>query len=311
MNFIACGLIKLVCIFIKVDFDRDAAFPMKEKKHAISKPIQIKETEYLDDPIKSTILKGTKEGMKFFLPYLIDNKIPTTFYFEARSATIFLEKNPEYIKKLNQSYFDFGIHGYDHEDFSGLETGVTFTEKEEYEIISEAKKKIESLFSKDICGFRAPYMRKSTNTNRILEALGFVYDSSVYQETTSPILPYYETKNLIEFPVIKTPKDSKMRGMYTYLWPMFEGKRNLEEIISNYLELVGNSKDEISYISINLHSWHFAYNIVQERYLTEKEIKKNLKSFRKLITALENIEDVKFSTPELWLKEYKKVLVKS
>ncbi len=294
-----------------MDFDRDAAFPMKEKKHAVSKSIQLKEVEKLDNPVKSAILKGTQESIEFFLPYLIDKKIPTTFYFEARSANIFLDKNPEYLKRLNQSYFEFGIHGYDHEDLSGLETGLTFPEKDEYNIISEAKKKIESLFPKDVIGFRAPYMRKSVNTNKILESLGFVYDSSVYQETISPTFPYYETRKLIEFPVIKTPKNSKMRGMYTYLWPLLESKRNLEEIISNYLELVGNSKDEISYISVNFHSWHFAYNISQERYLIEREIKENLKSFTKLITALENIEDVRFSTPELWLKKHKKVLVKS
>ena len=101
-----------------------------------------------------------------------------------------------------------------------------------------------------------------------------------------------------------------MGGMYTYLWPLFEGKRNLENISSNYLELVKNSQDELSYISVNLHSWHFAYNISQERYLAEKEIEKNLKFFTELITALENVKDVRFSTPELWLKEHK-VLVKS
>jgi peptidoglycan/xylan/chitin deacetylase (PgdA/CDA1 family) len=304
-------LIKLVYIFIKIDFDRDAAFPMKGKKHAVSKPIQLKETEEIDNPVKSAILEGTQRSVKFFLPYLIDKKIPTTLYFEARSANIFLDRKPEYFKKLNQSYFEFGIHGYDHEDFSGLETGLMFSEKEEYNIISEAKKKVESLFSKDVVGFRAPYMRKSVNTNKILESLNFVYDSSVYQETISSIFPYYETINLIEFPVIKTPKDSKMGGMYTYLWSLFEGKRNLEDIISNYLELVRNSNDEFSYISINLHSWHFAYNISQERYLTEKEIEENHKSFTKLIAALESIKEVRFSTPELWLKEHKKELFKS
>ena len=294
-----------------MDFDRDAAFPMKEKKHAVSKPIQLRETEKIDNPTKSAMLEGTQKGVQFFLPYLIDMKIPTTFYFEARSANIFFDRNPEYLKKINQSYFEFGIHGYDHEDLSGLETGLLFQKKDEYKIILEAKKKIESLFSRDIIGFRAPYMRKSVNTNKILESLDFVYDSSVYQEATSSIFPYYETRNLIEFPVIKTPKNSKMSGMYTYLWPLFEGKRNLEDIIANYLELVKNSKDKISYISVNLHSWHFAYNISQDRYLTEKKIEENFKSFAKLIRALENIKDIRFSTPELWIKEHKEILIKS
>ncbi|MFW9851731.1 MAG: polysaccharide deacetylase family protein [Candidatus Thorarchaeota archaeon] len=301
----------MVYIFIKVDFDRDAAFPMKGKKHAVSKSIQLKEIEKTNNPIKSAMLEGTQRSVEFFLPYLTDKKIPTTFYFEARSINIFLDRNPEYLKKLNQSYFEFGIHGYDHEDFLGLETGLTFSEKEEYNIISKAKKKVEALFSKNVVGFRAPYMRKSVNTNRILESLGFIYDSSVYQKTISAIFPYYETKNLIEFPVIKTPKDSKMKGMYTYLWPLFEGKRDPEDICSNYLELVKNSKDDFSYISINLHSWHFSYNISQERYLTDNEVKENFKSFTKLITILKNIKDVEFSTPELWLKEHKKILVKS
>jgi len=99
-----------------------------------------------------------------------------------------------------------------------------------------------------------------------------------------------------------------MKGMYTYLWPLFEGNREIEDTIENYLRIVENSKDLDSYISINLHYWHFAYNIKQDRYLSTEDIVYNINMFEKLISTLNETEEVIFSTPGKWLKKHKQSL---
>ncbi|MHA1396503.1 MAG: hypothetical protein ACTSSF_02105, partial [Candidatus Heimdallarchaeaceae archaeon] len=66
---------------------------------------------------------------------------------------------------------------------------------------------------------------------------------------------------------------------------------------------IKNTKNKHSFISINLHSWHFSYNISEERYLTKKEVETNAKSFVKLIQTIQKIENVVFSTPKQWIIE--------
>jgi peptidoglycan/xylan/chitin deacetylase (PgdA/CDA1 family) len=293
----------LVYIFLCVDFDRDAAFPALGHKHAVSKPRQAEIQDVLTDPEKSAEIQGSVEGFGQILSFLIQRKLPTSFYFEARTIELISKRHPEFLKRLNKSFFEMGAHGYDHEDLVGEETGIPFEKQEEFNLIKKAKEKIEELFSTKIIGFRAPYMRLSENTQKVLMDLDFVYDSSIYQESDKAIIPYSDEHGLIEFPVIKTPKESLMKGMYTYLWPLFEGKREIKEIVSNYIQLIHNSTEDNSYISINLHSWHFAYNVELNCYLSQKEIRQNTEFLIKLITKLEEVEGVHFSTPKLWLEE--------
>lgn len=293
----------MIYIFLCIDFDRDAAFPVLGHKHAVSKPKQAEMQDVLTDPEKSAEIQGSIEGFGQILSVLIQKKLPAVFYFEARTIDLISIKHPEFLERLNQPFFEKGVHGYDHEDLVGEETGMPLEKQEEFNLIKKAKERIEELFSTKVIGFRAPYMRLSENTQKILMELGFVYDSSIYQESDKAIAPYSDEHGGIEFPVIKTPKKSLMKGMYTYLWPLFEGKRGMKEIVSNYTQLIHNSTEENTYISINLHSWHFAYNVEQNCYLSPKKIRKNTEFLVKLIAKLEELEGVRFSTPKLWLEE--------
>lgn len=295
---------KLIYIFLCVDFDRDAAFPKIGYKHAISKSKQSETQEILSNPEKSVEIQGSIDGFELLLAYLIDKELPTVFYFEARTIDIIAKQHPEFFKKMNQKFFEIGLHGYDHEDLLGEETGLPLNKEEEFNLIKNAKEKVQQLFSTKVLGFRAPYMQLSDNTPAILTDLDFVYDSSIYIESDKAIMPQIG-QTLIEFPVIKTPKESLMGGMYTYLWPLLEGKRGIKEIIRNYELLIQNTVEENTYISINLHSWHFAYNVEQNVYLSEKEIRKNIGFLIKLISKIEETEEIKFSTPRMWLEENK------
>jgi peptidoglycan/xylan/chitin deacetylase (PgdA/CDA1 family) len=242
------------------------------------------------------------ESSKHFFTYLIENKIPTTFYHEARSLKLFKENHQNLFYILKQPFFEHGLHGYDHEDLTGEDTGVKLSREEEFELLKSAKTEIESILSTKTYGFRAPYMKLSKNTINILNEIDFVYDSSIYKLSEKGISPYRINENIIEFPVIKTPKESLMKGMYTYLWPLFEGKRSEEEIIQSYVQILKKTENMDSYISINLHSWHFSYNISQRRYLAETEILRNIRSFTRLLEELKKHGGV-ISVPTLWLKD--------
>lgn len=292
----------MVYIFICIDFDRDYAIPLQNHKHAISNVLKSESEEITNNPEFSASIKGTIESFNPLMTYLNDFKIPTIFYYEARSLNLFNRLQKKQFKLLKRHYFEHGVHGYDHEDLSGEDTGVKFSKNEETELLKNAKKEVEDLLSTEIYGFRAPYMKLSSNTIEILSKLGFKHDSSIYKSSERGIIPYRIDENITEFPVIKTPKESEMKGMYTYLWPLFEGKRSKEEVIQNYIHIYKNSVEKNSYVSINLHSWHFAYNISQNCYLSETKIQENIDTFTKLIKELEK-ENVLISTPTLWLEE--------
>ncbi len=292
----------MVYIFICIDFDRDYALPMEKHKHAVSDIIKNESEEITRDPELSASLKGTVESFNPLITYLNQKKVPTTFYYEVRSLKLFKKSHQNLFNKLNQPYFEQGLHGYDHEDLTGEDTGIKFSEREEFELLQGAKKEVEDLLSTEVLGFRAPYMKLSPNTINILSRLNFTYDSSVYQQSEEGIYPHKMNMEIVEFPVIKTPKESAMKGMYTYLWPLFEEKRSEEEIIANYIQLLRNSKEKNAYISINLHSWHFAYKISEKRYVSESEIQRNINAFTTLIEKLEEQSAV-MSTPTSWLQE--------
>ena len=56
-------------VFIKIDFDRDAAFPIKGFRHAVSKPLQ-DQKEVINDPEKSISIKGTALAFNQFMEIL-------------------------------------------------------------------------------------------------------------------------------------------------------------------------------------------------------------------------------------------------
>ncbi|MBO4798876.1 MAG: polysaccharide deacetylase family protein, partial [Candidatus Methanomethylophilaceae archaeon] len=50
-----------------------------------------------------------------------------------------------------------GLHGYDHEDFSGMRTGIRFSREEKRSILRAGYEAVSDALGKPVC-FRAPYM---------------------------------------------------------------------------------------------------------------------------------------------------------
>ncbi|MHA1167089.1 MAG: polysaccharide deacetylase family protein, partial [Candidatus Hodarchaeales archaeon] len=232
VNFILC-----------IDVDRDAPFPVKGIPHAVSLPLQNRPGITGESPWKAATIKGTMEGMSLLLPLLNDKNINPVLFHEARTLDMIRKENPRLFRKITNDSFQHGLHGVDHEDYSGKLTGIQLERSVKESLLKKGIEIVSECVNEKITLFRAPYMEQDSDLLDILVENGITQDSSEYLESTFAIYPRRKG-DLIEFPVIKTPRDEFFKGMYTYLWPFFEGKRSIEEIISIYTKLANTEKEK-------------------------------------------------------------------
>lgn len=93
--------------------------------------------------------------------------VPTFFL-----TAVTLKRHPKLIKKLCQYGVEFAIHGYIHTDYGMLSYQE---QKKHFNKAIETFNKCEIPFT----GFRAPFLRTNDNTFRVINDLGFKYDSSI------------------------------------------------------------------------------------------------------------------------------------
>ena len=165
----------------------------------------------------------TRNGLKWLLRFLDDERIPATFFFEARTA-----------KKLS-SDFDFraiarkheiGCHGYEHEDLTRL------GDADKRKVVKKARETIASLFGIAPVGWSSPYWKSDAAVRRILRDEGFAYEANVCDGGG----------DADGFVLLRTPKKCA-------LWALMEGKRGAAE----HAALL--KADAV----IATHSWHTDY----------------------------------------------------
>ncbi|MFX0093225.1 MAG: polysaccharide deacetylase family protein [Candidatus Hodarchaeota archaeon] len=274
-----------------VDVDRDAPFPLSNYAHAISLPLH-SEPQVHSDPVRSACYDATIAGLEEILTLVSNLAIKLTLFIEGRFALC----NSDFIKAKKTDFLkhEIGLHGLDHEDFSGEDTGILISQPEQ--IILEGKKAIEDIFTTDIVSFRAPYMKKGVISSSLLQQLGFQYDSSDYVRLDSSLcLPVLKQQTALkEIPVIQLPKGEKFRGMVFYLWPLFEGNRSWSEYTSAIREICFANREgceESSLpLSLNLHPWHLCYRVKDKRYLTKEEVSANVGALKKILEELVEIQ---------------------
>lgn len=133
---------------------------------------------------------GIEIGLMKILKILDDFNLKATFFCTGNVV----KHLPELIKSIDQKEHEIACHGLNHERL----TRLNFKECEK--VIKQNKKIIEDLCqNSEIIGFRAPYLKPPKFLFKILNNLGFRYDSSL---NSYKKLNYYQIDNytIQEFP---------------------------------------------------------------------------------------------------------------
>jgi peptidoglycan/xylan/chitin deacetylase (PgdA/CDA1 family) len=121
-----------------------------------------------DCPPMLTSTRGMEEGLPKLLDIFKEEGIKATFFVTG----IMAEKYPDLISRIPKEGHELGCHGYTHARFDRME-------KEEARIALNKAGKVLRQFEKRIISFRAPNLQFPENYLELLEAEGFLYDSSL------------------------------------------------------------------------------------------------------------------------------------
>lgn len=190
---------------------------------------------------------SSAKGLELIAGLLEEMGIRGTFFWEGRTAEVLSERMD--LKDVMRRQ-EVALHGYDHEDFTGKETGIPLDRDSTGAILDKGTTALDRAFGKGARGFRAPYQRATDILLDELRARDFLYDSSATVELMDgKVHPYRNDNGLPEIPVCWS-RDGRGKKIVSYLWPYHEGKRP----ISDYMGLVDNFQDGL--LVIATHSWH-------------------------------------------------------
>src|SRR3990170_2682459 len=153
-------------VAISLDIDPDANSAVEGRHDALSSPIEYGEIR----------VDACKNGLQKILGLLEKYDIDATLFYEARTAQMLIEGGMD-LPKLSERH-EIACHSLKHEDFLGKVSGIPMEEKSIEESIDKAKEILVKMFGREIKGFRAPYTRINRTVVKVLERLGFQYDSS-------------------------------------------------------------------------------------------------------------------------------------
>ncbi|MDD5290959.1 MAG: polysaccharide deacetylase family protein [Patescibacteria group bacterium] len=214
--------------------------------------------KYLD---KSTIINQPdliKESLSPILDLLKAKGISATFFITGKVA----EKYPEIVKKIALDH-EVAAHSYSHEVLYDREF------EEYFEDIKRNKGILENIIGKKIFGFRAPCFSLNKQTLylvKILEELGFKYDSSLVPAKVGPHgvnkasrLPFRLSRDnffddlggkIIEFPLTTFCRMPISGGFYFRFIPYFIYKRLVRRqlIKENYFVFYGHPHEFFNFI---------------------------------------------------------------
>lgn len=177
---------------------------------------------------------SSERGLGILLDVMDEVGIRGTLFFEGRTS--------QTIDCSGASGHCIGLHGYDHEDMTGL------SDEALEDVVRKSFSAVSDGVGRPTC-FRAPYM---TADGRVLEAVratGIRDDSSFYTSADGP-WSGYEMSGMTEHPVARS-RDGRGKVIAAYLWPMHEGKRDSRD----YIEMAEGIEGELVLAD---HSWHLA-----------------------------------------------------
>lgn len=190
---------------------------------------------------------SSARGLEIIADLLDEMSIKGTFFWEGRTAEVLSERMD--LRSLMR-HQEVALHGYDHEDFTGKETGIPLDRESTKAILDKGTAVLDHIFGKRRRGFRAPYQRVTDILLDELRGSDFLYDSSDTVELSNGMVNAYRLPNgLPEAPVCWS-RDGRGKKIVSYLWPYHEGKRP----ITDYLDLVDGFHEGL--LVIATHSWH-------------------------------------------------------
>ena len=238
-----------------VDVDRDANIPVPGMSQAGS---------YNRGLGTAPRFRSSGEGIGTLTGILDEMGVRATYFAEART-----------LSKIGAQHLEgreVGIHGFDHEDFTG-----TFPTGGKKELLKRACEAVEDLTGKRPRCSRMPYMKISEDIPPILSEIGIRYDSSQYQDMDKEVMPYV-LGGVVEVPVPVT-RDALEKKIVGYLWPMHEGKRPP----GDYVRMASRMENGI--FTLATHSWHMSERI-DGGYVTKQDAKANENNLREVIAGI-------------------------
>ncbi|MFH0922787.1 MAG: polysaccharide deacetylase family protein [Candidatus Micrarchaeota archaeon] len=259
----------MTLVAFTIDTERDSSHSIK------GNPLQA--TTFCEE---EPCFSATEAGLKDLFGLLDELKIPATFFFEAQTALVLHDK-------LDLAAFakhEIAFHGFHHEDFAGLKTGIKIDSKKREEIFTDGKKVLQSVFGTTEFGLRIPYM---SIDNELLDLASkhFAYDSSLYGEK----IVYYN--GFCRIPVLEGI-DSKGNHIKGFLWPLMEEDRVCEDYVSLVKKAV-EAKNE--FVVLATHSWHTRITRKAGR-LSEKQAEEKTNLVKNVLTEIKKMPGVEFAT---------------
>src|SRR3989344_1694342 len=224
---------------------------------------------------------ATEDGLKDFLSLLKELEVPATFFFEAQTA---LELKDKMDLRKSFASHEIGFHGFHHEDFTGIKTGIKISQEKRRDIIESGKRVLEEVFARKIHGFRAPYLGCDDDLLDIVRE-NFDYDSSFYGTQA------VEFKGLKRIPVLEG-MDASGKKRVGFLWPLMKGNRTAED----YVELVKQGiQANVNPIVLATHSWHTRMTRKTGR-LSDNQAAEKLKQVKAVLEGIASLKGVEFAT---------------
>src|SRR3990167_1297837 len=278
-------------VAISLDIDPDANSAVEGRHDALSSPIEYGEIR----------VDACKKGLQKIFELLDIYDIDATLFYEARTAQMLIEDGM-YLPKLSERH-EVACHSLKHEDFLGKVSGIPMEEKSIEESIDKAKEILVKIFGREIKGFRAPYTRINRTVVKVLERLGFQYDSSetATLDTGWAGIPYpleVFDSSLLEL-ALPSFHDAKGKKMSSYLWAIFEGQR----IFSEYIDAIVQAREVAKggLFTFSIHPWHL-YVDYRGNQFGKNLVRKNLENLESIFSQLKQMQGIQILRQDKYME---------
>jgi peptidoglycan/xylan/chitin deacetylase (PgdA/CDA1 family) len=179
---------------------------------------------------------GARVGVGRILQVLGENDVQATFFVPGHTAELF----PDAVRAIACHGHEIGAHGYLHEVSSSL------SREQEIAVLERAEAALERVTKQRPQGFRAPAWDLSPATIELLEARGYVYDSSLMSDVFTPFrarkgdivgedggIVWGRESNIIEFSVAWELDDFPY---FAFISRHNSGLRNSNDVLDIWLQ---------------------------------------------------------------------------